>query len=165
MKYSGAAATTISGLDHLEGETVSVLVNGATHPDREVVNGSITLVRPGTTVCVGLPYESNIATLNLEAGSADGTAQGKTKRIHRCTIRLYKTLGMKYGPKSDSLDILPFRTAADPLGNPPELFTGDKTFNWNGYYESEGKVYFRQDQPLPFTLLGVFPQLVTQDRG
>ena len=37
--------------------------------------------------------------------------------------------------------------------------------NWNGYYETEGKMYFRQDQPLPFTLLGLFPQLVTQDRG
>lgn len=164
LTYTGAGVTTISGLDHLEGETVSILANGATHPDRTVVNGSITLVRSSTTVHVGLKYNSNAATLNIEAGSQDGTSQGKTKRIHRVTLRLYKTLGLKYGPNADNLDILSFRTAADDLGGPPALFTGDKTFNWNGFYETEGIVYFRQDQPLPFTLLGVFPQLVTQDR-
>jgi hypothetical protein len=115
-------------------------------------------------VHIGLPYDSNIKTLRIEAGAADGTAQGKTKRIHRVNARLYKTLGLKFGPNASSLDILPFRTSADAMGNPPELFTGDKTFNWNSGYETEGQMYFRQDQPLPFTLLGLMPMVVTQDR-
>lgn len=165
LTYSGVAATVISGLTHLEGETVSILADGSTHPDRTVSGGSITLNRSAIKVHVGLAYESDVGTLNIEAGAADGTAQGKTKRIHRVAMRLYKTLGLKFGPSSDKLDTMTFRTSADEMDSPPELFTGDKSINWNGYYETEGKMYFRQDQPLPFTLLGLFPQLVTQDRG
>lgn len=165
LTYDGAPADVISGLGHLEGQTVSVLVDGATHPDRVVTGGSITLNREGSKIHIGLAYESNIKTLNIEAGSADGTSQGKTKRIHRVAMRLYKTLGLKFGPADDKLDTMTFRTSADEMGNPPALFTGDKSINWNGYYETAGLIYLRQDQPLPFTLLGLFPQLVTQDRG
>ena len=164
LEYNGAAVTEITGLDHLEGETVSVLADGASHPDVTVSVGKVTLVRSSSIVHIGLPYESNVKTLRIEAGASDGTAQGKTKRIHRVTARLYKTLGLKFGPSETSLDILPFRTSADLMGNPPELFTGDKSFNWNDGYSTEGVMYFRQDQPLPFTLLGLMPQLVTQDR-
>jgi hypothetical protein len=48
LSYSGSAVTTISGLDHLEGQTVSILANGATHPDKTVSSGSITLDRSST---------------------------------------------------------------------------------------------------------------------
>lgn len=165
LTYDGVPATTISGLDHLEGETVSVLADGATHPDRTVSSGQITLARSASKVHVGFAYESDIETLNIEAGAADGTAQGKTKRIHRVTMRLYKTLGLSYGPSADKLDVMTFRTSSDSMDSPPALFTGDKSINWNGYYETEGRIFLRQNQPLPFTLLGLFPQLVTQDRG
>jgi hypothetical protein len=164
LEYDGTPVTTITGLGHLEGETVTILSDGATHPDRVVTSGEITLVRAASIVHVGLPYDSDVKTLNIEAGAADGTAQGKTKRIHRVVVRLYKTLGLKFGPSSSQLDVLPFRTTADPMGSPPALFTGDKQVNWNGNYETEGVMFFRQNQPLPFTLLGVFPQVVTQDR-
>ena len=164
LVYDSTPATTISGLDHLEGQTVSVLADGAVHPDCVVTSGDITLDYAASVVYAGFAYESDIKTLRIEAGASDGTAQGKTKRIHRVTARLYKTLGLKHGPSFSNLDTLPFRTSADTMGNPPDLFTGDKSFNWNGGYETEGQMCFRQDQPLPFTLLGLFPQLVTQDR-
>lgn len=165
LTYDGVPANVISGLDHLEGETISVLVDGATHPDVVVTDGQITLNRNGSVVHAGLPYMSNAQTLRIEAGAADGTAQGKTKRIHRVTFRLYKTLGVKFGPNENKLDILPFRTSADEMGSPPALYTGDKSVTWNNGYETDGYMYFRQDQPLPLTIIGVFPQLVTQDRG
>jgi len=165
LTYDGSPATVISGLDHLEGETLSVLADGASHPNVVVDTGSITLTRSASVVHLGLPYESDIQTLRIEAGAQDGTAQGKTKRIHRVTVRLFKTLGLQFGPDATGLDVLPFRTSADAMGNPPALYTGDKTVNWNDGYDTEGVMYFRQDQPLPFTLLGIFPALVTQDRG
>lgn len=165
LTYDGVAADVITGLDHLEGETLSVLADGATHPDVVVASGSVTLNREASVVHLGLPYTSDVQTLRLEAGAADGTAHGKTKRIHRVAMRLYKTLGLKFGPNASKLDILPFRTSSDEMGNPPALFTGDKSVNWNNGYETEGYIYLRQDQPLPFTLLGLYPQVVTQDRG
>lgn len=164
LTYDGTATATITGLDHLEGQVVSILADGAVHPTRTVTSGQITLVRPASVVHVGLGYESDIETLPIEAGAADGTAQGKTKRIHRVVIRLYKTLGLKYGPTAAALDTHTFRTSSDPTDAPPALLTGDISINWNSGYDTEGVMYFRQDQPLPFTMLGIFPQLVTQDR-
>lgn len=164
LTYDGSPVTTITGLDHLEGQVVSVLADGAVHPDRTVESGSIILVRAASVVHVGLGYVSDIQTLNIEAGAADGTAQGKTKRINRVVARLYKTLGLKYGPSEDKLDVFTFRTSADAMNSPPALFTGDIEINWNSGYDKEGSMYFRQDQPLPFTLLGLFPQVTTQDR-
>lgn len=163
LTYDGVAATTISGLDHLEGETLSVLADGATHPDVTVSSGSVTLDRSASVVHLGLTYVSDIQTLRIEAGAANGTAQGKIKRINRVIVRLYKTLGLQYGPDADSLDVVSFRTSADSMGSPPSLFTGDKEVNWNGGYSRDGYMYFRQDQPLPFTLLGLFPHVSTQD--
>ena len=92
LAYSGSAVTTISGLDHLEGQTVSVLANGATHPDKTVSSGSITLDRSSTNVKVGLSYSSILQTMRLDAGSQNGTSQGKTKRIYEITIRLMSLL-------------------------------------------------------------------------
>jgi hypothetical protein len=54
LRYEGTATGTLSGLYHLEGETVTVLANGATHPDREVTNGGITLAYNSTTAAVRL---------------------------------------------------------------------------------------------------------------
>jgi len=164
LSYSGAATTTLSGLSHLEGETVSILADGSNHPDKVVTSGGITLDRSATKVHVGLAYQSDGQTLNINAGAADGTAQGKTKRIHRVIFRLHQTLGMKAGPNANTLDTIYFRTTATPLGSAPALFSGDKEMEWPGDYETEGQIYFRQDQPLPMTVLAIMPQLVTQDR-
>lgn len=165
LTYSGTPVTSVSGLDHLEGETLSVLADGSSHPDVVVTGGAVTLNRSVSVAHFGLPYESDIQTLRIEAGAADGTSQGKTKRIHRVTVRLYKTLGLQFGLNEDNLDVIPFRTSADHMNDSPTLFTGDKSVNWNAGYDTEGVMFFRQSQPLPFTLLGIFPQLVTQDRG
>jgi hypothetical protein len=126
LAYSGSAVTTISGLDHLEGQTVSVLANGATHPDKTVSNGSITLDRSSTNVKVGLSYSSILQTMRLDAGSQNGTSQGKTKRIYEITIRLYESVGVEVGESLDNMERIPFRTSSDPMdqGIPP--FTGDK---------------------------------------
>jgi hypothetical protein len=165
MTYDGSAATTITGLDHLEGETVAILADGATHPDRVVSAGAITLARSASVVQVGLQYYRDLRTLPIDAGSQDGTSQAKTKRIHRVALRLLSTLGITHGPRFDSLTRVVFRTSSDDSGVAPPLYSGDVSFTWEGGYETEGYVCLRCDQPLPCTILAIYPQLVTQDRG
>ena len=164
LSYQGTATTTLSGLDHLEGETVQVLVNGAAHPDRVVDNGSITLQEAATTASVGIGFESRLRTMRIEAGAADGTAQGKTKRITKVVFRLLNTLGAKAGPNFDGADIITFRRPSDPMGQPPALFTGDKLIEWPNGYDFDGYIAIKQDQPLPMTVIAIMPQVVTQDR-
>lgn len=164
LSYEGTATTTLSGLDHLEGETVQVLVNGAAHPDRVVDNGSITLQEAATTASVGIGFESRLRTMRIEAGAADGTAQGKTKRITKVVFRLLNTLGAKAGPALDNVDTITFRRPSDPMNQAPALFTGDKLIEWPNGYDFDGYIVIKQDQPLPMTVIAIMPQVVTQDR-
>ena len=164
LTYSGAAATTISGLTHLVGATVDVLANGAPHPQCVVSNaGTITLQAAATKVQVGLPCPARAQTMRIEAGSADGTAQGKTKRMHKVTFRFLRTAGAKVGPNASNLQTLEFRTPADAMDAPPPLFTGDKLVAWPGGYETDNRLYITHDQPTPLTLVAIYPQIVTQD--
>ena len=153
----------IAGLDHLEGQTVSILVDGATHPTKVVASNSITLDRFGTDVKIGLQYTSILKTMRIDAGSQDGTSQGKTKRIYEVTARLFETVGVEVGPDLDNMERVPFRTSADPMdqGIPP--FTGDKEVEFRGNYDTDGFMMVRQTQPLPLTLLSLYPRLVTND--
>lgn len=156
--------STVTGLDHLEGQTVSVLVDGAVHPNKTVTSGQITLDFIGTTVVVGLPYVRRGKTLRINAGAADGTAQGKTKRIHRLVFRLHDSLGLKKGPNFNQLDEVVFRSSTDPMGAAVPLFSGDKSDTWGGDYDLEGQVCWEITQPVPCTILDVMPVVVTQDR-
>jgi hypothetical protein len=163
LSYSGSAVSTISGLDHLEGQTVSILANGATHPDKTVSSGSITLDRSSKNVKVGLAYTSLLQTMRLNAGSQNGTSQGKTKRIYDITVRMFETIGVEVGPDLSNLERIPFRSSADLMdeGIPP--FTGDKEVEFRGNYETDGFIFVRQTQPLPFTILSLYPRLTTND--
>jgi len=161
LTYNGAAETVLVGLDHLEGETVSILADGATHPDRTVSGGSITLDRPSNVVHVGLPYTSTLQTMRIEAGAADGTAQGKKKRISRVNYRFYRSLGVKHGPSPEKNDIIPFRSSADEMDSPVALFTGDKEVEFPRGWDNDGFVTVIQDQPLPLTLVAIMPVLNT----
>jgi len=163
LSYSGSAATTISGLDHLEGQVVAVLADGATHPNETVSSGSITLDRSAKSVKVGLAFTSLLQTMRLDAGSQNGTSQGKTKRIYDITVRMFETIGVEVGPNLNDMERIPFRSSADLMdeGIPP--FTGDKEVEFRGNYETDGFIFVRQTQPLPFTILSLYPRLVTND--
>lgn len=157
--------TTVSGLTHLEGQTVSILGDGAAQPDKVVSSGAITLSAQATTVHVGLGYNSDGKTLRIEAGSQDGTALGKKRRIHRVGILMHRSLGLKLGMSFDDLDELTFRSTSDPLTRAVPLFSGVRTHTIPADYDYENQICWRQDQPLPSMILAIMPQVHVQDRG
>ncbi|MEE9351522.1 MAG: hypothetical protein V3U78_04625 [Thiotrichaceae bacterium] len=161
ITFSGFSTTQVGNLEHLEGETVQVLADGATSPDKVVVNGIITLDRPASKVSAGLQYISDLQTMRIDAGSADGSSQGKIKRSHKIDIRLFDSLGLKFGSTEDNLNTVFFRTSAVPMGSPPARFTGDKEQPMPAGYTTDGRVYLRQDQPLPMTVLAIMQRVRT----
>ena len=163
LAYNGSATTTISGLDHLEGQTVSVLADGATHPDKVVSSGGITLERSATKVKVGLGYTSLLQTMRIDAGANNGTSQSKTKRIYEITARLYESIGIEIGPDLANMERIPFRSSANPMDSGVNVFTGDKDIEFRGNYETDGFIFVRQTQPLPLTVLSLYPRLITND--
>lgn len=156
--------STITGLGHLEGQTVAVCGDGATLPQSTVTGGAISLTELVSKAHVGLPYLSVLTTMPIEAGAADGTSQGKTKRASRCTIRFDKTLGAKFGRTQDStLDSVPFREAGGNMDAPPPLFTGDVLVAWPEGYSDDLTLTVVQDNPLPCTVVAIMPQMRTED--
>ena len=164
LSYTGTAATSMSGLNHLEGEVVSTLVNGATHPNKAVASGALTLDFSATKAHIGLLYKSTLQTMRIEAGGTEGTAQGKTKRIHEVVLRLFRTIGAKVGSSETELDRIPFRTSADEMDQSLGLFTGDKQIEFRSGFDSDGFIVVQQDQPLPLTVIGIYPRLITYDQ-
>ena len=164
LTYSGSAATTISGLNHLEGQSVAILADGAAHANKTVSSGSITLDRSVTKAQIGLPFTSKLETLRIDAGSAMGSSQGKNKRIGEVTVRLFRTVGLKIGTSSTELDTIPFRSSSDSMDTALSLFTGDKTAEFNGGYDDDATITIVQDLPLPMTVLAIFPTLSVFDK-
>ena len=162
--YSGSAATSITGLDHLEGETVSILANGAVHPDKVVSSGSITLDYSVTKAHIGLNFTSTLQTMRIDAGGTEGTAQGKTKRIHEVVLRLFRTVGVLVGSSETEIDRIPFRSSAGAMTSATPLFTGDKEIEFRGGFDTDGFIVVQQNQPLPLTIIGIFPRLITYDQ-
>ena len=164
LSYSGSATTTLSGLAHLEGQTVSILADGAAHANKTVSSGAITLDRSVTKACVGLSYDSILQTMRIEGGAAEGTSQGKTKRISKVVLRLFETVGVKVGPSLTDLETVPFRTTSSALSAPVDtLIEGDKEIEFNDDFNSDGYIFIKQDQPLPASILAIYPTLVTND--
>jgi hypothetical protein len=163
LGYAGAPVSVLAGLSHLEGETVGILADGATHPPRVVVGGQVTLDRPVSVAQVGLRYDSRLETMDLEAGAADGTSQTRRRRIHRVAVRFWHTLGARIGFDDASLDEVLFRDGATAMDESPPLFTGDKHLAFPKGWERSARILIVQDQPLPCAVTALIPQLTTTD--
>lgn len=164
LQYNGSLTSSISGLTHLEGQTVRVLADGSAQTDKTVSSGAISLDTAASKVTVGLGFDSLLQTMRIEAGGIEGTSQAKTKRIREVVLRLNNTVGAKCGPSTTNLDTIPFRDSSVPLGDPTPLFSGDKDITFPSGYEQDGFVVVKQDQALPMTILAIYPRLQTFDR-
>ena len=163
LQYNGSATNTISGLDHLEGETVAILADGATHPNKTVTNGVVSLDRNVTKASIGLGYTSILQTMRIEAGAAEGVAQGQTKRIHDVTIRLLNSVGVEIGSDLENMERIPFRSSANLMDIAIPPFSGDKQVEFRGDFETDGYIYVRQTQPLPINIIGIYPRVTTNE--
>jgi hypothetical protein len=147
---------SVSGLNHLEGELVGVHVGGGAHSKKTISGGSITLDDSVNYAVAGLPYVSDLQTLPLVQGP-QGVMFGHKRRIHKLAIKYLETLGVKIGLgdiEEDYTEVL-FRTSDRELGNPPELFTGEKSSPIINKSFDLGEIVVRSDGTFPTTLLAL----------
>jgi len=156
---NGSPSATVTGLWHLEGQSVTPYPDGAKHPAVTVTNGTITLNKTATVVTLGYAYQSDGQTLPLEGGAQDGTSQGRLKRISTVAFWLLDTLGLRFGPDADNLtELLETKWGAN-FGEATPLFTGVVRERFEGDYDRLGQVYWRCDGPFPATVLSIMPQI------
>lgn len=159
LTYNGSPTSTISGLGHLEGKTVSVLADGYVLPRKVVSSGSISLGASYSKVHVGLPYETDIETLNIEISVQDGISYGRSLRVAEARISFLDSRGGYIGGNEDSLDEL-IQLSGTDLGSPLSYYTGEFAQAINSNYEEGGRILFRQSDPLPMTILAIMPKVV-----
>ena len=157
------ASTTITGLWHLEGQTVQAYIDGMKHVDITVTNGTATFSQSGTVKTVGYAYNSDGQTMPLEGSTPDGSPQGKIRRVSKLGFWLVDTLGLKFGPDASNLTELLVRAWGDNYGEATPLFTGVVRERFEGDYDKLGQVYWRADGPFPATVLAIMPQSNTSD--
>jgi hypothetical protein len=151
--YIRKAVITVSGLSHLEGETVTILADGTVDASQAVSSGSITLTDYASRVHVGLGYTSDLETLNLDFPMKDGTIQGRMKCVRRVTPRLEKSYGGYVGINgSDNLEPIEY-ALSDTWGKPADLFTGDVKTTPFSAFNTDATIFIRQSDPLPITVL------------
>jgi len=143
LTYDGAAITSISGLDHLEGETVDVLADGVVG-SYTVSSGAITLSTAASVVHIGMSYNSDLQTMYVDIPMEAGSSMFMKKRIPTVNFRVRDSAGGKYGKDSSSL--------VDLMDATP-LYSGDLTNkSVNMGWTRNASIYIRQDDPLPLTI-------------
>ena len=155
LTYDGAPVSSLSGLWHLEGQTVQILADGAVHPTRVVTAGAITLDSAYSVVHVGLGYVSDAMTLPAAFDGVPAAAQGRTKNINGVAMRVTQTSVVKAGPTFDDLVENDTRAVSDDYDSPPALRTAELRFDMAPGWNSDGSICVRQDLPLPLTLLSM----------
>lgn len=145
----------ISGLQHLEGETVSVVTDGALHNDRVVTDGKITLDNQADVVHIGYSYRGLLKTMNIQAGGTTGSAQNKPRHVFKVVFEFLNTLGVKYGTSLYDLSKVAFRKAEHKTNRPSPLFSGNMREDVRDNTEYRKFCYVVQDVPLPCTIQAI----------
>ena len=164
ITYDSTATASITGLSHLEGQTVKVLAEGAIHPDRTVASGSITLDDTYTVVQIGLGYQHHMETLKIIAGAAAGTPVGRTKQIFGVTFVLLNCATLTFGPDDDTLQpAVDFREVADLMDTAVPYFTGEYFAEFDDDWKTDPRIVILSSDPTPFTLLAMVPETDTKE--
>jgi hypothetical protein len=152
LTYDSIPATSIPGLSHLTGKTVSVLADGAVHEDCLVTAGVITLDKAASVVQVGLPFTSTMKPVRFETKVQGGTIQNRRQRITTLAARFYKSYGGKFGEDLTKLEIIPSKKMGGTMDVPLVMESGDKRLQFPGSLNRDGQFYIVQDLPLPMNI-------------
>ena len=72
-------------------------------------------------------------------------------------------MGVEIGGDLDNMENIPFRSSAALMGSPIDLFSGDKKIELRDDYNTDGHVFVRQTQPLPLTVLAIYPEVTVYE--
>jgi hypothetical protein len=157
--------TKFFGLDHLEGQSISVLADGGVVNGLVVKDGSITLPQPATKVIAGYGYQAQLQTMPLDLGNEINSVQGKRKKVAALTLRVKDSRGLKAGMTFQTVTPLKELNRVTVMGIPVKLFTADERIVMDPLWDVPGQICVQIDDPLPSTVLGVIPEVAVGDTG
>lgn len=136
----------VTGLDHLEGEVVTVLMDGF-QATATVTGGRIELPEVASTVVVGLAYEALIETLPLPD-------EPKKKITGEIYLELVDSFDVYAGRLEDELRLV--LTREPGVIGPPVLFTGQpEAVRPPQVVDRYATIIVKQSSPYPMTVTAV----------
>lgn len=156
------ARASFAGLGHLEGKTVSVLSDGNVEPQKVVTGGRITLETPGAVVHVGLPITSEFETLDININNQE-TLLDKKMIISQVSLVVNASRGVFAGTDGQKLYEYPQREF-EFYDQHVEDATGVIDLSIDANWSKGGRVYVRQSDPLPLSVLAVIPSVTVGGR-
>lgn len=154
--------TEVSGLDHLEGKTVSILADGNVDPQDVVASGTVSMQAPTSVAHIGLPIEADIETLDLDLTSMGIPNKTKKNGISEVTFYVEESRGIFAGPDADNLEEYAQREDED-YNEPTDLLTGRIEIAIQPFWTDSARVFARQSDPLPISILAIIPEVEPSD--
>lgn len=142
--------TTLYGLAHLEGQTITVYADGGVIDGLVVVNGSVTLPRAASRVIAGLGYTALLRPLPQ---LTNPPSTGRLRKNVKVTMKVAATRGLELGHAMDTL--VPVKETVTVVGGPVELYTGEVPLTLDPAYSTTGQLYVRAKDPVPATILSL----------
>lgn len=159
LTYSGSATSTLTGLSHLEGETVQVFGDGGYYQTAAVSGGEVSLDTTVTHAVAGLGYTSKLITFPIEMQTQEGFSVGEKKKIRRMIASVYKSIGGEYGYNGGTMYDIPYPVIMDA----GDTYSGLVKFPFEGGYRDEADIYLRQTKPYPFAITSLVPKIEISD--
>jgi hypothetical protein len=160
----GTPITTVTGLDHLEGQQVAVWVDMQTQTSKTVSSGQITLDSAASVGTIGLPFTSSMHSLKLAYGAQRGTAQMQYKAIRRISIDLDQSqLPINIsGGKQPGYDLRLNKVAPNYLTS-VSSFSGEVYHKVESGFETDPRWRIDVTGPHPVTIVAMTLDIETRD--
>lgn len=168
LKYDGSAISTLTGLDHLEGEDVVALADGGFVEGLTVEDGSVALPYAAEKISIGLAYMSRAVTLPVSGPQQDGSLFGRRVNVIAPAIDVLESGSLKCGALgSDSFSPAVEEQLAnrgdEQFGSPVGLISGFVHCEIEGSWaDGGGSVVMGTDAPLPLLIRSIVMQLDTE---
>jgi hypothetical protein len=166
-----ASSTAVSGLGHLEGESVVCLNNGVVEGPHTVSSGAITLDTAGTKIQIGLAINWEIESGSMPFGARLGSAVGNPTNFDELSLMFRQSGGditvctAKYDEYGWGLSAgEPINWAHPQSSSKTPLWTGLKRVDMEGSWEDDQSIHLSGSDPLPVEILAMTPIKDTKER-
>lgn len=146
--------STVSGLGHLEGQTVNLFAAGNYLGQAVVTSGAVALPRPMKDIVVGLPLAWRLETLPFETSTPKGSTKGLEKSTNKVILHLHETAAGEVSANGSEPALI-FPTAGVPPGQPMQLASEVRTITTGTVTEPELVITLSGSDAMPFTVLSI----------
>lgn len=147
---SSTSTDTLTGLTHLEGETIDVIADGAYQGEFVVSGGQVTITRQADLITGGLNFTPVLTTMPLNIPLQNGPNAALPKRIVRAGVELFESNGVLVNGQR-----IADKTMGVDVFDPPTPNTGLERIFLQGW-SVEAALTITQDEPMPMTILAVY---------